>query len=231
MGAILDRAHSVLVGNPSPAACSDTPPQRKSAGYRIAKRAFDIGASAVGCAISLPIVLVAGAVIVIDDPSAGPLFIQERLGKDGKPFKMLKLRTMHGGASEEQPSVQHLNAMDGPAFKMQDDPRITRVGGFLRRSHIDELPQFANVLAGDMSIVGPRPPLPREVARYDERQRQRLSVAQGLTCYWQIAPDRYTMPFDRWVDLDLRYIEEQGVSTDLKIILATIATLLRCDGW
>ena len=120
--------------------------------------------------------------------------------------------------------------MDGPVFKIKDDPRITRVGHFIRRTSIDELPQLINILAGDMSIVGPRPALPREVEEYDEYQRQRLLVKPGLTCYWQTQPRRNSLSFDQWVELDIRYIQERGFWTDWKVIFDTVGAVFHGEG-
>ena len=120
--------------------------------------------------------------------------------------------------------------MEGPAFKMKNDPRITRVGSFLRKSGIDELPQLFNVLKGDISLVGPRPPLPREVLQYNDYQKQRLSVTPGMTCYWQIQPKRNTLSFDKWLELDLQYIKERGIKTDFIILLKTVRAVFGMEG-
>ena len=126
--------------------------------------------------------------------------------------------------------LMNLNEADGPAFKIKDDPRITRFGRFIRKTSIDELPQLWNVIKGDMSIVGPRPPIPREVEQYDEKQMQRLKVVPGLTCYWQIQPARNSLPFQEWMDLDLKYIRERSFRVDLKIILKTAWVMVRGEG-
>ena len=122
------------------------------------------------------------------------------------------------------------NEMDGPAFKMKQDPRITRVGKFIRKTSIDELPQLMNILKGDMSIVGPRPALPREVEKYDDYQRQRLLVQPGLTCYWQIQPRRNSLSFDEWIELDIKYIRERSFRTDWKIIFGTFCAVIGMNG-
>ena len=127
-------------------------------------------------------------------------------------------------------SLLEQNEMDGPAFKMKDDPRITRFGRFIRKTCIDELPQLLNVIKGDMSLVGPRPPLPREDAMYDEYQKQRLSVIPGITCFWQVTPERNTVSFDEWMESDLKYIEERGVKTDLIILFKTVGTVFGMEG-
>lgn len=195
------------------------------------KRAFDLLAAFTGSILSIPIVLIACLAIMAEEPTASPFFIQERVGKDGKHFFIYKLRSMHKNAEERLPELGELNEAEGPAFKMKNDPRITKVGKVLRKTYIDELPQLWNVVKGDMSLVGPRPPLPREVEQYTDYQMQRLSVQQGMTCYWQIAENRYTFSFDKWVELDLKYVREQSFRTDLTILLSTIKTVLRAGGW
>jgi lipopolysaccharide/colanic/teichoic acid biosynthesis glycosyltransferase len=169
-------------------------------------------------------------IIYIDDPHAGPIFSQVRCGRDGKPFRMYKFRSMYADAEERLEELLEQNEMDGPAFKLKNDPRITRVGHFIRKTSIDELPQLWNVLKGDMSIVGPRPPLPREVAQYTEQQKQRLYITPGLTCYWQIQPQRNDVSFDEWMALDLKYIQERSFLVDWKIIFGTVKVMLRREG-
>ena len=127
-------------------------------------------------------------------------------------------------------SLLDQNEMEGPVFKISNDPRITRVGRVIRKTCIDELPQLWNILKGDMSFVGPRPPLPREVEQYNDFQRNRLSVVPGLTCYWQIQPNRNSLTFDKWLELDLKYIEERNVKTDLMIIFKTVGAVLNMEG-
>ena len=169
-------------------------------------------------------------IIVIDDPSAGPFYKQLRVGRHGKEFYMYKFRTMRANADKMIDQLAKQNEMDGPVFKIKDDPRITRVGHFLRKTSLDELPQLWNVLRGDMSIVGPRPALPREVAQYDDYQRQRLLIQPGLTCYWQIQPHRNDLSFDEWLELDLKYIRERSFLVDWKIIFSTVRAVLQLDG-
>ena len=152
--------------------------------------------------------LIVAIVIVIDSPGAGPIFAQTRVGRDGKEFKFYKFRSMVPNADAMKDALMDQNEADGPAFKMKNDPRITRVGKFIRKTSIDELPQLFNVLKGEMSIVGPRPPVPREVALYDEYQMQRLLVTPGLTCYWQIQPHRNDLSFEKWLELDIQYIND-----------------------
>ena len=181
--------------------------QKSRLGYRFVKRAFDIVFSAfVLIAFSWLFAIVAIA-IEIDDPRGPVIFKQKRVGKDGKEFYMYKFRSMCVDAESKLAELRELNEKTGPVFKIAADPRITRVGRVTRKLSIDELPQFANVLKGDMSVVGPRPALPAEVATYNDYQHQRLLVKPGLTCYWQTRRNRDSITFDEWVDLDLLYIK------------------------
>ncbi len=198
--------------------------------YSFFKRTFDIFASAIGLIVLLFPLLLVALIIVIDSPGASPIYVQERIGKNGRSFKFYKFRTMVADADKMLESLLGKNEMDGPAFKMKDDPRITRTGRFLRRASIDEFPQLWNVLKGDMSLVGPRPPLPREVKLYNDKQKQRLMVTPGITCYWQIQPKRNSLTFDQWLELDLKYISERGGLTDLKILFKTIGAVCGLEG-
>ena len=171
--------------------------------YRIIKRAFDIVFSAAVLVVFCWLFAIIAALIKIDDPKGPVLFKQERVGKDGKTFQMLKFRSMCVDAEDRLAELKELNEKTGPVFKIAEDPRITRVGKWLRKLSLDELPQFVDVLRADMSIVGPRPALPAEVATYDDYQRQRLLVKPGITCYWQTRRNRDSITFDEWVDLDL----------------------------
>lgn len=198
--------------------------------YRIFKRIQDIILSAFALIVLFPVLLIIALIIVIDSPGASPIFVQTRIGKDGKPFVFYKFRSMHPNAEQMLDDLMHLNEMDGPVFKIKEDPRITRVGSFLRRSSIDELPQLVNILKGDMSIVGPRPPLPREVEQYDDYAKQRLWVTPGLTCYWQTQTARNTLGFEDWMELDVQYIKERSFLTDWKTIFKTIGVVLGMDG-
>ncbi len=199
-------------------------------GYDICKRIFDILCSALGLLALLIPFLIISLIISIDSPGALPIYVQKRHGKNGKIFKFYKFRSMVPNAEQMLDSLLDQNEVDGPAFKMKDDPRITRFGHFIRKTSIDELPQLWNVLKGDMSLVGPRPPLPREVAMYDERQMQRLSVIPGLTCYWQVQPRRNSLSFDEWLSLDLKYISERSFATDLKILIKTVGAVCGLEG-
>lgn len=198
--------------------------------YLISKRCFDIVFSLM-CLIVFAIpMLLTMLIIVIDSPGAPPIYTQDRVGKNGKVFKFYKLRSMVPNADQMLDSLLDQNEMEGPAFKISDDPRITRVGRFIRKTCIDELPQLWNILKGDMSFVGPRPPLPREVEQYDEYQFGRLAVTPGLTCYWQIQPDRNSLTCDEWFEMDLKYIEERCFITDLIILFKTVGAVLNMEG-
>lgn len=202
----------------------------KKQGYFFVKRAQDIVLSALVLALLSPLLLLVALLIVIDDPGAGPVFLQRRCGKNGKEFTLYKFRTMHAGAERELENLLQYNEMKGPAFKIKDDPRITKIGKILRRISIDELLQLINVLKGDMSLVGPRPPLAREVEQYTPYQYQRLSITSGLTCLWQIHPQRYQLTMDEWTALDIQYIQEQSLILDWKIMLKTISCVFHGNG-
>ena len=198
--------------------------------YLISKRCFDIVFSLM-CLIVFAIpMLLTMLIIVIDSPGAPPIYTQDRVGKNGKVFKFYKLRSMVPNADQMLDSLLDQNEMEGPAFKISDDPRITRVGRFIRKTCIDELPQLWNILKGDMSFVGPRPPLPREVEQYDEYQFGRLAVTPGLTCYWQIQPNRNSLTCDEWFEMDLKYIQERCFITDLMILFKTVGAVLNMEG-
>ena len=194
--------------------------------YWVLRRAQDIVFSLLALILLAPLALLISLAIVLDSPGDGAIFRQRRVGRDGKLFWLYKFRTMCPDAEKRLNELLKLNQMDGPVFKIKGDPRITRVGHFLRKTSLDELPQLLNVLRGDMSIVGPRPALPREVELYSDYQRQRLYVTPGLSCYWQIAPHRNEMSFDEWVALDLKYIHERSFWVDWKIIFLTVRAML-----
>ena len=194
--------------------------------YWVLRRAQDIVFSLLALILLAPLALLISLAIVLDSPGDGAIFRQRRVGRDGKLFWLYKFRTMCPDAEEQLNELLSQNQMDGPVFKIKGDPRITRVGRFLRKSSLVELPQLLNVLQGDMSIVGPRPALPREVELYSDYQRQRLYVTPGLSCYWQIAPHRNEMSFDEWVALDLKYIQERSFWVDWKIIFLTVRAML-----
>ena len=193
--------------------------------YLVLKRIMDIVGSLVGIVLTSPIMVIVAVLIKLEDPRGPILFSQERNGQYPKTFKMYKFRSMYVDAEERLHELMHLNEQTGPAFKMKDDPRITKVGKFIRKTSLDELPQLFNILKGDMSIVGPRPAIPREVALYNEYQKQRLLVKPGLTCIWQVS-GRNHIGFDDWVELDIKYIKTRNLWLDIKLILKTIPALL-----
>ena len=203
---------------------------RKGRKYWAFRRTQDITLSVLALVFLWPLMLFTAIVIVLDSPGASPIYIQTRVGRDGKEFRFYKFRSMYPNADEKLDELLKYNEMDGPAFKMKDDPRITRFGRFIRKSSVDELPQLFNVLKGEMSIVGPRPALPREVEQYDDYARQRLLITPGLTCYWQIKPNRNRLSFEEWVKLDIKYINERSFLTDWKIIFKTFGAVLGMNG-
>ena len=202
-------------------------------GYRFVKRAFDIAFSLVAIAVLLIPSIVLCAAIRLESPG-NPLYSQKRVGRIGRDgqirtFDMYKFRSMHKDADERLAELADLNEADGPLFKIKDDPRVTRIGKFIRKHSIDELPQFLNCLMGQLSCVGPRPPLPSEVAQYDERAMRRLSVKPGLTGYWQVR-GRSDTGFEEMVDMDLAYIEERSFLVDLKVVAKTVAAMFNGKG-
>ena len=194
------------------------------------KRSFDLVVSSVLLALAAIPMGVVAAAIFIDDPHGSPFYKQIRIGRHGEKFYMYKFRTMYVNADQMRDELMDQNEMDGPVFKIKDDPRITRLGKILRKLSVDELPQFFNVLAGHMSVVGPRPPLPGEVEAYTDYQKLRLIVTPGITCDWQIADNRNDIPFDKWVEMDLNYIENRTTLGDLKIIFKTPFAMLSATG-
>lgn len=198
--------------------------------YWVGRRVQDVFLAILGILFLWPIMLIVSIVIMIDSPGAGPIFAQTRIGRDGKKFTFYKFRTMRPNAEAELEGLLPYNEMQGPVFKIKDDPRITKFGRFLRMTSIDELPQLWNILKGDMSIVGPRPGLPREVEQYDEYAKQRLLVQPGLTCLWQIQPCRNTLSFEQWLELDIQYIKERSFRLDWQIILQTFVAVLGMNG-
>lgn len=194
------------------------------------KRLFDIVVSLISLIILLPFFVIVSVLIFIDDPHASPIFCQKRIGRHGREFVMYKFRSMVANAEQMKEKLEKSNEMDGPVFKMKNDPRITRIGGFLRKTSIDELPQLINVLKGDMSFVGPRPPLPKEVEQYNDYQRLRLVVTPGLTCIWQTENDRNEIMFDEWVEMDIDYIEHRTMFKDIKLIVRTVLVMFTKEG-
>ena len=201
---------------------------RGSRTYFLLKRLSDIIVALFLLALFLPIIPVVAILIKLDSP--GPIFFkQKRVGKNGKFFNFYKFRSMVTGAENVIGALRSLSGVDGPVFKIKDDPRITHVGRFLRRSSLDELPQLMNVLKGDMSIVGPRPNLPSEVSQYLAWQKRRLEVTPGITCFWQIA-GRSHIGFQEWMRLDLEYVRKRSIVTDLKIMFKTVPAVIARKG-
>ena len=190
-------------------------------GYLFVKRVMDL-------VVLSPILLITALAIKLESP--GPaVFVQKRVGTNGKEFNMYKFRSMCIDAEEKLKKLKHKNETEGPTFKMQEDPRITKVGHFIRKYSIDELLQLVNILKGDMSIIGPRPAIQREVDQYGEFDKLRLLVKPGLSCYWQVS-GRSNIPFDEWMKLDVKYIKEMSLLTDIKIILLTFPAVFKGDG-
>lgn len=192
------------------------------------KRFLDIVLAALGVIASLPIWLAVVIAIRLDSPGAA-IFVQERVGLHGRRFRFYKFRSMYADAEERLLELHTQNEVTGPVFKMRRDPRITRVGAFLRRTSLDELPQLLNVLKGDMSMVGPRPPLPREVEQYRPSDMVRLSVKPGLTCLWQVS-GRSRVGFDEWMELDREYIRGLSLKLDITILLRTVWAVISTTG-
>jgi len=192
------------------------------------KRLMDLTVGSMALLAALPVLAVAAIAIVCADRGS-PFYAQERVGLHGRRFRMFKLRTMVHGAHDRRAEVRHLNELDGPVFKIKNDPRLHPLGAFLRRTSIDELPNLFNVLRGEMSLVGPRPPLPEEVDHYDAFAMRRLSVPPGITGLWQIS-GRCNVSFDEWMRMDNEYVDTWTPAGDLKILLRTIPAVLRREG-
>ncbi len=193
------------------------------------KRVLDVALASFLLLIGMPIAGMIALTIKLTSGGGSVLFRQTRCGLNGRSFTLYKFRTMVEGAEERRRELLHLNEMNGPVFKLRSDPRVTRLGRLLRRFSLDELPQLWNVLRGDMSLVGPRPPIPEEVAQYKRWQRRRLAMKPGLTCLWQIS-GRNDLDFDRWMQLDLEYIDSWSPLLDLKILLKTVPVVLSGRG-
>ncbi|OIJ22477.1 multidrug MFS transporter [Anaerobacillus alkalidiazotrophicus] len=192
--------------------------------YLFMKRMMDIVGSLFGLLLLLPLFMIVAVIIKIEDPKGGVFFKQVRIGKDEKEFYMYKFRSMVTDAEDRLQDLLKHNETTGAMFKMKDDPRVTKIGKFIRKTSIDELPQLWNVLKGEMSLVGPRPPLPREVEEYSDYDKQRLLVSPGCTGLWQVS-GRSNIGFDEMVELDLKYIKERTVLFDMKLILKTVLVL------
>ena len=202
------------------------PQGNRSLGYQVLKRAFDV-VGALGLLVLLSPVLLTTLLVLTITTKGRPLFCQRRVGLQGRLFPMLKFRTMRLDATKIQHTIR--NEQSGPIFKNRRDPRITRIGRLLRKSSIDEMPQLLNVLAGHMSLVGPRPPIAEEVAKYELWQRRRLSVRPGLTCLWQVS-GRSDIGFEDWVRMDIWYVQNQRLWTDLTLLIKTPLSVITCRG-
>ena len=191
--------------------------------YKVSKRALDVFASLLGLILLSPILFIVVVMIKLD--SKGPvIFKQKRVGLNGKEFYMYKFRSMVVNAEELKEKLAAQNEMSGPMYKMKEDPRVTRVGKFIRKTSLDELPQLINVIKGDMSLVGPRPSLPNEVKQFEPWMLKRLDVKPGLTCFWQVS-GRNDIDFEDWVKLDIKYVNEKNFFLDIKLILKTVLVL------
>ncbi len=195
----------------------------KSQIYYVVKRAIDILGAALGIILLSPLMIIIALAIKIESKGS-IIFVQERVGKNGKIFRMYKFRSMVVNAEELLSKLKDKNEMSGPMFKVKNDPRVTKVGRFIRKTSIDELPQLFNVLKGEMSLVGPRPNLPREVICFNKFQKQKLLVKPGLTCYWQVM-GRNNIDFEEWMELDIKYINERSTWIDIKLIFKTVKLL------
>lgn len=195
----------------------------KRKGYEFVKRSMDIVFSLCGLVLLSPILFIIMVLIKLESKGA-VIFSQERVGQYEKKFKMYKLRSMVVNAEELKKKLEAQNEMSGPMFKMKDDPRVTKIGKFIRKTSLDEIPQLVNVLKGDMSLVGPRPSLPKEVEQFEEWMHRRHDVKPGLTCYWQVS-GRNNIDFEDWMKLDVKYVEERSLWGDIKLIFKTVFVL------
>ena len=193
-------------------------------GYCFFKRTMDVVCSSIGLIFLSPIFLVI-AILIRLESEGDSIFSQERVGKNGKRFKMYKFRSMVSNAEELKDKLCDKNEMCGPMFKMKEDPRVTKIGRFIRKTSIDELPQLVNVLKGEMSLVGPRPSLPKEVIKFEDWMMERLTVKPGLTCYWQVS-GRSDIGFEDWMRLDVKYVRERNTLVDIKLVLKTFGVFL-----
>ncbi len=200
----------------------------KNLGYFIIKRIIDIIGALCGILLLSPVMVVVGIWIKLD--SKGSVFFeQNRVGQDGREFKMYKFRSMCTDAEYLLEKLQDKNEMSGPMFKIKEDPRVTKLGRFIRKTSIDELPQLFNILKGEMSLVGPRPSLPKEVAQFTSFQKQRLVAKPGLTCYWQVK-GRSNVSFEEWMEMDVKYVEERNTWIDIRLIFKTVKVLFGDEG-
>ena len=191
--------------------------------YENIKRFIDISGALVGLICLSPIMMIVSILIKLES-TGEVIFKQKRVGLNGEEFYIYKFRSMVENAEELKDSLQKQNEMSGPMFKIRKDPRVTKVGKFIRKTSIDELPQLVNILKGDMSLVGPRPSLPKEVENFEPWMKERLSVRPGLTCYWQVS-GRSSMDFQEWMKSDIKYVRERNIKLDIKLIVKTILVL------
>ncbi len=222
-------AESALYARPARSSAGPYEVRRVVPGsWPVLKRTMDVAVAGAALVLLSPVIALAALGIACVSPSS-PFFSQERVGEGGRRFRLYKLRTMVDGAHLIHDNLHALSEVDGPVFKIRNDPRLHPLGKFLRRTSIDELPNLVNVLRGDMSIVGPRPPLPREVAHYDDFALRRLSVKPGVTCLWQVS-GRSNLSFDEWMRLDNQYIDTWSPWIDLQILVKTVPAVLRGEG-
>ena len=218
-------AASIVLDNSSIQLESNFEDSNISKWYLILKRFIDIVGAIVGIIVLSPILIIVAILIKIEDSKGSIFFSQKRVGQNGKEFKMYKFRSMVHNAEELKENLLKQNERSGPMFKMKNDPRVTKVGKFIRKTSLDELPQLINVLKGEMSLVGPRPSLPKEVEQFKPWMLKRLSVKPGLTCYWQVY-GRNNIGFEDWMNLDIKYVEERTLIIDIKLIFKTVFVLL-----
>lgn len=202
---------------------------KEKASYLVIKRTLDLTGVIAGSIVLMPLLLLLAIIIKLEDPKGAVLFKQVRIGKNGKPFYMYKFRSMVSNAEELLAGLLEKNEIEGAMFKMKNDPRVTRIGRIMRKTSLDELPQFINILRGEMSLVGPRPPLPREVTTYSLYEKQRLMVTPGCTGLWQVS-GRNQLSFQEMVELDLQYIREQSIKQDIQILLKTFWVVISNKG-
>ena len=218
-------AASIVLDNSSIQLESNFEDSNISKWYLILKRFIDIVGAIVGIIVLSPILIIVAILIKIEDSKGSIFFSQKRVGQNGKEFKMYKFSSMVHNAEELKENLLKQNERLGPMFKMKNDPRVTKVGKFIRKTSLDELPQLINVLKGEMSLVGPRPSLPKEVEQFKPWMLKRLSVKPGLTCYWQVY-GRNNIGFEDWMNLDIKYVEERSLIIDIKLIFKTVFVLL-----
>lgn len=217
-------AASIVLNNPSIQLTYNDEKLNVSREYLVLKRLIDIICSVLGIIFLSPVLIIISILIKLEDPKGTVFFSQERVGQDGKIFKMYKFRSMVYNAEKLKETLMKKNERSGPMFKMKNDPRITKIGKFIRRTSIDELPQLINVLKGEMTLVGPRPSLPKEVVEFEPWMMERLTVKPGLTCYWQVM-GRNSIGFEDWMKLDVKYVHERCLSLDIKLIFKTFFVL------